>query len=68
MSPHPVFEIVNVVLPAVAANGPMDVGLTAKTGIPEPAWVTERVIGLPVAPGAEKVIVHDRDAQLVLAW
>jgi hypothetical protein len=44
-----------------------EVGETDRTGVPPAAWVTVMVTGLPKAPEAVRVIVHDRDAQVVLA-
>jgi hypothetical protein len=59
--------MVNDVLPDEQGGTDSDNGVTDRTGTPEPAWVTEMVTGLPVAPGAVTVMVPVRTAQVVLA-
>jgi hypothetical protein len=64
--PHPVFEILNVVDPAVAGTFWFE-GVTVRIGVVLAACTTVTVAGLPVAPVAVMVIVVVREAQVVLA-
>jgi hypothetical protein len=64
--PHPEFEMLNEVDPAVFGKL-KEVGDTYKPGVVLAACVTEIVLGLPVAPEAVMVMVPDRDAQVALA-